>query len=210
MSTYAELTARLQDTVENSFTADQLAFFFQQAEKRVYQAVQIPALRKQDTGALVIGDNKYALPADFLYVYSIAVVDTDGTYSFLIDKDVNYIREAYPSPTATGTSKFYAIFDESDIILGPTPSAALTVEMQYGYYPESIVSAGTTWLSENYDPVLFNGALLEAARFLKFEQDIVTLYERMYAAALGQLKMFGDGKLRQDAYRSGQPRVGVE
>jgi hypothetical protein len=209
MSTYAELTARLQDTVENAFTADQLAFFFQQAEKRIYQAVQIPALRKQNTGALTPSNNKYALPADFLYVYSIAVVNNDGTYIFLIDKDVNYIREAYPSPTATGVPKFYAIFDASDIILGPTPAAALSVEMQYGYYPESIVTAGTTWLSENYDPVLFNGALLEAARFLKFEQDVMSVYENMYAASLGQLKVFGDGKLRSDAYRSGQPRVQV-
>jgi hypothetical protein len=209
MSTYAELTARLQDTVENSFTADQLAFFFQQAEQRLYQAVQIPALRKNQTASLT-EDNKYlSLPSDFLYVYSLAVVDGSGAYSYLLDKDVNYIREAYPTPTSTGLPKFYAIFDKDTLILGPTPDDDYTVEMHYGYYPESIVTAGTTWLSENYDSALFNAALLEAARFLKFEQDVVALYEKMFAASLAQLKVFGDGKLRQDSYRSGQPRVQV-
>jgi len=210
MSTYAELTARLQDTVENSFTADQLAFFFEQAEKKIYQAVQIPALRRNQTANLTANNKYLTLPGDFLYVYSLAVVDAGGAYNFLIDKDVNYIREAYPVPTATGTPKFYAIFDKDTLILGPTPGAALEVELHYGYYPESIVTAGTTWLSENFDPALLNGALMEAARFLKFEQDMVSLYDKMFGESLIQLKMFGDGKLRQDSYRSGQVRVPVQ
>jgi len=209
MSTYAELTARLQDTVENSFTADQLKFFFETAEKKIYQAVQIPALRKTSAGTLTTNNRFYTLPTDFLYVYSISVVRTNGSHEFLLDKDVNYIREAYPSSTVTGTPKFYAIFDADTLILGPTPSAALAVDLNYGYYPESIVTAGTTWLSDNYDPVLINGALVEAARFLKFEQDMVGLYDKMFGETLQQLKVFGDGKLRTDAYRTGQARVPV-
>lgn len=210
MSTYAELTALLEDTVENSFTADQLAFFFQQAEQKIYQAVQIPALRKNQTATLT-QDNKYlTVPTDFLYVYSLAAILPSGEYTYLVDKDVNYIREAYPSPTATGTPKFYAVFDADTLILGPTPNAALTVELHYGYYPASIVTAGTTWLSTNFSPALINGALVEAARFLKLEQDMVGLYDKLFGESLVLLKQFGDGKLRRDGYRSGQIRVPVQ
>ena len=207
---YSELTALLEDTVENSFTAEQLAFFFQQCEQKVYQAVQIPALRKNQTANLTLGNKYLSLPTDFLYVFSLAVVKPGDVYEYLVDKDVNYIREAYPVPTVTGVPKFYAIFDKDTLILGPTPEANFGVELHYGYYPESIVTAGTTWLSENYDPVLINGALVEAARFLKLEQDMVGLYGTMFSEALMQLKYFGDGKLRQDAYRSGQTRVPVK
>jgi hypothetical protein len=206
---YSELTALVQQTVENEFTAEQLAHFTNLAEQRLYQAVQIPALRKNQT-ASVTATNKYlSLPSDFLYVYSLAVIDNNGAYTYLLDKDVNYIREAYPTPTATGLPKFYAIFDKDTLILGPTPDDGYMVEMHYGYYPESIVTAGTTWLSENYEAALFNGVLLEAGRFLKLEQDTMAQYEQLYAVALTQLKVFGDGKLRQDSYRSGQPRVPV-
>jgi hypothetical protein len=207
---YSELTALLEDTVENSFTAEQLAFFFQQAEQKIYQAVQIPALRRNQTANLTLGNKYLSLPSDFLYVFSLAVVKADGAYEYLVDKDVNYIREAYPTPTTTGTPKFYAIFDKDTLILGPTPEANFGVELHYGYYPESIVTAGTTWLSENYDPVLINGALVEAARFLKLEQDMIGLYGTMFTEALMQLKIFGDGKLRQDSFRSGQARVSVK
>jgi hypothetical protein len=207
---YSELTALLEDTVENSFTAEQLAFFFQQAEQKIYQAVQIPALRRNQTANLTLGNKYLSLPTDFLYVFSLAVVKADGAYEYLVDKDVNYIREAYPTPTTTGTPKFYAIFDKDTLILGPTPEANFGVELHYGYYPESIVTAGTTWLSENYDPVLINGALVEAARFLKLEQDMIGLYGTMFTEALMQLKIFGDGKLRQDSFRSGQARVSVK
>ena len=210
MTTYATLCERLEDTVENSFTADQLAFFFETAEKKIYQAVQIPALRRNQTGLLTASNKYLTLPTDFLYVFSLAVVKADGAYEYLVDKDVNYIREAYPVPTATGVPRFYAIFDKDTLILGPTPSAALEVELHYGYYPETIVTAGTTWLSENFDPVLINGAMVEAARFMKLEQDMVALYDKMFGESLIQLKTFGDGKLRQDAYRSGQARVPVK
>lgn len=207
---YASLCTRLEDTVENEFTADQLALFADLTEQKLYQAVQIPALRKNVTGNLTATNKYLTLPTDFLYVYSLAVVDAlTGAYQFLIDKDVNYIREAYPVPTTLSTPKYYAVFDKDSLILGPTPDASYEVELHYGYYPESIVTAGNTWLSDNYDSALFNGMLVEAARFLKLEQDTVAMYEKMFTASLTQLKIFGEGKLRSDTYRSGQPRVTV-
>lgn len=144
-----------------------------------------------------------------MYSYSLAVVDGSGLYHFLINKDVNFIREAYPSPTSTGLPKHYAYFDEDTFIVGPTPDSGYTVELHYGYYPESIVTAGTTWLGDEFDSALLNGSLLEAARFMKAEQDTIANYEKMYLQSITLLKALGDGKLRADAYRSGQPRFPV-
>jgi hypothetical protein len=203
---YVDLKANIQEICETSFTDAQLAMFTQQAEQIIYNTVQIPALRKTFTGALVIGNKHLATPSDFLYSYSLAVVDGAGTYHFLINKDVNFIREAYPTPTATGLPKHYAYFDDIQLILGPTPDAAYTAELNYGYYPESIVTAGTTWLGDEFDTALLNGALVQAIRFLKGEQDMIAVYERLYVQALQLLKNLGDGKLREDTYRSGQVR----
>lgn len=206
---YTELKTNIQDIAEDSFSDDQLAMFVQLAEQAIYNSVQIPALRKNSTGALT-ADNKYlTTPTDFLYSYSLAVVDGSGSYHFLINKDVNFIREAYPSPTSTGLPKHYAYFDEDTFIVGPTPDSGYTVELHYGYYPESIVTAGTTWLGDEFDSALLNGSLLEAARFMKAEQDIIANYEKMYLQSITLLKALGDGKLRADAYRSGQPRFPV-
>jgi hypothetical protein len=207
MSTYAELSARLADTVENAFSAEQMAFFFQLAEQKIYTAVQLPALRKNQVGSLTATNKYLTLPTDFLYVFSLAVVLPTGEYSYLLDKDVNYIREAYPTPTATGTPRHYAIFDANTLIIGPTPADSLVVELHYGYYPESIVTAGTTWLSENFESVLFNCALLEAARFLKLETDTIANYQAMFDESNARLKMLGDGKLRQDNFRVPQVRI---
>lgn len=206
---YTELTTNIQDITENTFTSAQLAMFTEQAEQRIYNTVQIPALRKNVTGTLT-NNNKYlSTPTDFLYTYSLAVVDGSGNYSYLLNKDVNFIREAYPSPTSTGLPKHYAYFDDNTFIVGPTPNSNYTVELHYGYYPESIVTAGTTWLGNEFDTALLNGALVEAIRFMKGEPDMVALYEKMYAQAIALLKNLGDGKLRQDAYRSGQVRIQV-
>jgi hypothetical protein len=139
----------------------------------------------------------------------LAVIDSVGKYNYLLNKDVNYIREAYPIPTSSGIPKCYANFDQNTFILGPTPNLAYSVELHYGYYPESIVTAGTTWLGTEFDTILLNGALVEAIRFMKGEQDMVDLYQKMYLQALTLYKTMGDGKLRQDAYRSGQVRVPV-
>lgn len=203
---YAELKTNIQDICENSFTDEQLAMFTQQAEQKIYNSVQIPALRKNVTANLTAGNKYLALPSDYLYTYSLAVQDADGDYVFLLDKDVNFIREAYPSASATGFPAHYANFDDTAFILGPTPDTAYFTELHYGYYPESIVTAGTTWLGDEFDSALLNGALVEAIRFMKGEQDMVNMYNQMYVLSVGLLKNLGDGKLRGDTYRSGQPK----
>jgi len=206
---YTNLKANIQDICENTFTDDQLALFTDQAEQKIYNTVQIPALRRNVSGALTSGNKYLSTPTDFLYTYSLAVLDSSSVHTFLINKDVNFIREAYPNPATTGVPVHYAYFDEDSFILGPTPNAALNVELHYGYYPESIVTAGTTWLGDEFDSALLNGSLLEAIRFIKGEQDMVANYEKLYVHAIGLLKNLGDGKLREDAYRAGQYRQAV-
>ena len=206
---YTELKTNIEDICENSFTDDQLAMFTQQAEQKIYNTVQIPALRRNVTGTLS-ADNKYlSTPSDFLWSYSLAVVDGSGVYHFLLNKDVNFMREAYPNPTDTGLPKHYAYFDDNTFIVGPTPDSSYSSELHYGYYPQSIVTAGTTWLGDEFDSALLNGALIEAIRFMKGEPDIVAMYEKLYLQSVTLLKGLGDGKLREDAYRSGQFRVPV-
>jgi hypothetical protein len=204
--TYSEICALVQDTVENSFTAEQLALFCQQTEQKAYNTVQPPALRDNQTGTLTAANPYLALPPDFLYVFSLAVIRADGSYDFLIDKDVQYIRSAYPSPLVLGQPKVYSQFDVDTLLLGPTPDSNYSVELQYAKYPESIVTAGTSWLGDTLDSVLFNGMCLEAARFLQMDADIITLYGKMFDSALADLKQLSDAKLRQDTYRTGQVR----
>ena len=206
---YTDLKTNIEDICENSFTDAQLAMFTQQAEQKIYNSVQIPALRKNVTGTLTTSNKYLSSPSDFLYSYSLAVIDGDGTYHYLINKDVNFIREAYPSPSSTGLPKHYAYFDEDTFIVGPTPDSSYSVELHYGYYPESIVTAGTTWLGDEFDSALLNGALIEAVRFMKSEPDIIANYEKLYLQSITLLKNLGDGKLREDTYRSGQFRSPV-
>lgn len=206
---YTELKTNVEDICELSFTDAQLAMFTEQAEQKIYNAVQIPALRKNVTGNMAASNVYLSVPSDFLYVYSLAVIDGSGNYTFLLSKDVNFIREAYPTATATGLPKHYAIFNDDVFILGPTPDAAYSTELHYGYYPESIVTAGTTWLGDEFDSALLNGTLVEAIRFMKGEPDMIALYEKMYISAMSLLKVLGDGKLRSDTYRSGQPTLPV-
>lgn len=216
---YTELSARIQAYAENDFpasagnlsSAQQIATFVQQAEERIYNSVQIPALRKNVTGTCTTGNKYLACPSDFLSVYSIAVIGADGAYEYLLNKDVNFIRAAYPTPTDTGTPKYYALFGprsanptELSFILGPTPSASLGIELHYFFYPESIVTAGTSWLGDNYDPVLLYGALREAYIYMRGEADMIQNIEAKYQEAVGQLKRLGDGLERNDAYRAGQ------
>jgi len=203
---YAELTASIQDYTENTFAPDQLATFVEQAEQRIYNTVQLPALRRNATSNLVTGQKYMNTPQDYLSVFSFAVMDDTGRYEYLLDKDVNFVRAAYPSPTSTGIPKYYALWDQDTFIFGPTPDASYTVELHYFYYPESIVTAGTSWLGDNFDTALLYGALIEAATFMKQEPDIIQQYTTRYMEALGLLKQLGDGKNRQDAYRNGQVR----
>lgn len=213
---YAELCTNIADICENSFTAEEFAMFTKQAEQKIYNTVQLPTLRKNVTGTTSANNKYLSAPTDFLSVYSLAVIDGSGNYEYLLNKDVNFIRQAYPSPTSTGIPKYYAIFgpnsnDDAELtfILGPTPGLAYSVELHYFYYPESIVTAGTSWLGDNFDSALLNGALIEAIRFIKGEPDMITLYEKMYLQTIQLIKNLGDGKLRQDAYRSGQVRLPV-
>jgi len=213
---YAELTATIEDYTENTFTSDELATFTKQAEQRIYNAVQLPNLRKNVTGSLTSGNKYLSCPTDFLAVYSMAVIKADGSYEYLLNKDVNFIRQAYPAPSDTGLPEHYAIFgprsddpNELSFIVGPTPDASYVMELHYFYYPESIVTAGNSWLGDNFDSALLNACLLEAITFMKGEPDLVKLYQDRYTQSLILLKNLGDGKDRQDAYRSGQTRVQV-
>jgi hypothetical protein len=191
--------------------------FIKQAEQRIYNTVQIANLRKNVTGALTSGNKYLSCPNDFLSVYSLAVYPAaGGEYLFLLNKDVNFMREAYPNPTTTGKPKHYAIFgpqsndvNELSFILGPTPDAAYGAELHYYYYPESIVTAGATWLGDNFDSALLYGTMCEAVTYIKGEADMVKLYQDRYVQAIALLKNLGDGKQRMDAYRDGQVRVPV-
>lgn len=222
MMTYAQLKTNIQDIVENTFTDDQLAMFVQQAEQKIYNSVQLASLRSNQVGSLSAGNPYLSCPSNFLSVYSLAVVKANGEYQYLLNKDVNFIREAYPNPGTVTTSvrglpKHYAIFgpatldsNELTFILGPTPDAAYVVELHYYYYPQSITVTGTTWLGDNFDSALLNGSLIEAIRFMKGEDTMVKLYSDMFGQSLILLKQLGDGKQRMDAYRDGQVRYPVK
>ena len=190
--------------------------FVRQAEQRIYNSVQFPSLRRNVTGFTTTSNKYLECPSDFLAVYSMAVVDGTGRYEYLLNKDVNFIRQAYPAPTSVGLPRYYALFgprsnDEKELsfILGPTPDAQYSVELHYFYYPESIVTAGQTWLGDNFDSVLLYGALVEAYTYMKGEQDMLQLYNTKFMEALALAKRLGDGMERTDAYRTGQVRVPV-
>jgi len=220
---YAALSSNIQAYTENTeanFIAE-IPVFVQQAEQRIYNNVQFPSIRKNVTGVMSINNKYLACPNDFLAVYSMAVIDATGAYEYLLNKDVNFIRSAYPTPTETGLPRYYALFgptvassvitDELSFILGPTPDDAYDVELHYYAYPESITVAadGRTWLSDNYSPVLLYGTLLEAYVFLKGEQDMLVAYKAKYDEALSQLNRLGTGLERGDAYRDGQAKIKV-
>ena len=236
--TYNELFIAVKNYLQNDFPTntwtnvagtgtttsdgtDQIDLFITQAEERIYNTVQIPPLRKNVTG-LTTNANKYlSCPSDFMSVFSMAVIDGTGVYEYLLNKDVNFIRAAYPTPTDTGIPKYYALFgptvttgvitDELSFILGPTPDAAYSVELHYYAYPESITVAadGRTWLGDNYSPVLLYGTMVEAYIFLKGEQDMMAAYQGKYDEALAQLNRLGTGLERGDAYRDGQAKIKV-
>jgi hypothetical protein len=229
---YSELSSAIQTYTENNFPAitladsstvsstSQINRFIEQAEQRIYNSVQFPSLRKNVTGTITASNKYVSCPNDFLAPYSMAVYPYGGgDYTFLLNKDVNFIREAYPSPTSTGTPKYYALFgptiassvitNELSLILGPTPDTTYSTELHYYYYPESITTASTTWLGDNFDTVLLYGSLVEAYTFMKGEPDLIAVYDTKYKEALALAKRLGDGMERQDAYRSGQFRQAV-
>jgi hypothetical protein len=213
---YAELVVAVSDYTENTFQTTDMNTFINQAEQRIYNTVQFPSLRKNVTGITTINNKYISCPTDFLASYSFAVIDASGNYSYLLNKDVNFIRESYPSPTDTAIPKYYALFGprsdlpyELSFIVGPTPDAQYNLELHYFFYPESIVTASNTWLGDNFDTVLLYGTLVEAYTYMKGEQDMMALYDGKYKEALALAKRLGDGLERQDAYRSGQYRQTV-
>lgn len=215
---YTELVTAVEDYCENTFPTADMNTFIQIAEENIYNTVQLPSLRKNVTGNLTANNKYLSAPTDLLSVFSLAVIDgTTGDYEYLLNKDVNFIRQAYANPSDTGFPQHYAIFgptigdpNELSFIVGPTPDSSYAVELHYYFYPESIVTAGTTWLGDNFESALFNGTMVEAITYMKGEPDLVNLYRTRYQESLVLLKNLGDGKLRQDAYRDGQVRVKVQ
>jgi hypothetical protein len=195
----------------STFTSkEQIDTFIKEAEQRIYNSVQILALRKNVTGQVTAGNRYLSTPSDWLANFSLAAIDpVTGGYEYLLNKDVNYIREAFPFPATSGKPTHYAYFDEDSYILGPTPDADYVMELHYFYYPQSIVDAGTSWLGDNFDSVLLYGSLLEAYTFMKGETDVIQNYTARYNEALALLKQLGEGKNRQDMYRTQQARVPV-
>ena len=208
---YAQLVAAIQSYTENQYTTTDINTFIQNAEQRIYNTVQLPDLRKNVTGNMTSGNKYFSLPSDWLSTFSIAVINANNEYTYLLNKDVNFIREAFPDTDSDfyGVPQYYAIFNDTTMLLGPTPDGNYNSELHYYYYPESIVTAGNTWLGNNFDTALLYGALLEAAAFLKEEPDTVAMYTARYNEAMQLLQNLGEGKNRRDAYRSGQERIPV-
>ena len=218
---YAQLVVAVSDYCENSFPTTDMDTFIRQAEQRIYNTAQPANLRKNVTGTITSANKYLSAPTDFLSVYSMAVYpEAGGDFLYLLNKDVNFMREAYPNQNATGKPKHYAIFgptvtalgavtNELSFIVGPTPDAVYAVELHYYYYPESIVTAGTTWLGDNFDSVLLYGTICEALMYMKGEPDMVQLAQSRYVQAVALYKNLADGKQRADAYRDGQVRVSV-
>lgn len=216
---YTELAGSIRAYTENDFpdtigtgglTSDeQIDTFIREAEQRIFNTVQLLDLRKNVTGSCTASNKYLSVPTDWLATFSLAVIDGDGNYEYLLNKDVNFIRQSYPNPNDNGLPYCYAYFDQNSFILGPTPDDDYEVELHYFYYPESIVDAGTSWLGDNFDSALLYGSLLEAYTFMKGEQDVLAEYQKRYDEAMAMLKQLGEGKNRQDMYRSGQVRYPV-
>lgn len=218
--TYDELVTAVQDYSENNFPTLDMNRFIEQAEQRIYNSVQLPSLRKNVTGVVSPANKYLTCPTDFLSSFSLAVIENYGTatetYTYLLNKDVNFIREAYPMPSDTGVPKYYALFGsnstnplELTFIVGPTPDLAYRMELHYYYYPESIVTAQQTWLGENFDTALLCGTLMEAITYMKGEQDMLALYQKRYDDAMALLKQLSDAKEQGDSYRDGLPKYKV-
>jgi hypothetical protein len=218
---YAALSTAIQDYTQNyetTFVAN-IPTFVQQAEERLYNTVLLPALRRNVTGVTTSSNKYLSCPTDFLSVLSLSVIDATGSQQYLLNKDVSFIRSAYPNATATGIPEYYSLFGptvasgaittELSFILGPTPDANYDVELHYYYYPESIVTAGTSWVGDNYDPVLLYGSLVEAYIFMKGEQDMMAYYDTKYKEAVQQLVRLGAGLEQGDTYRDTQFKMKV-
>jgi hypothetical protein len=217
---YAELVTAIQDYSENTFPTTDINRFIEQAEQKIYNSVQLPSLRKNVTGTVTANNRYLSCPDDFLASFSLAVIEnynlTNENYTYLLNKDVNFLRQAYPNPKDTGLPMYYALFGpqsanpkELSFMVAPTPDATYTVELHYFYYPESIVTANTTWLGDNFDTALLNMCLMEAITYMKGEQDLVVLYKSRADESMSLLKQLGDAKEKGDAYRDGLTKYPV-
>jgi len=210
---YTQLVTEIQSYAEDTFQTADINTFITQAEQRIYNSVQLPALRKNVTGTTTAGNKYLAMPTNWLATFSLAVINSANEYTYLLNKDVNFIRQSYPDTDSDfyGTPAYYAVFDSTAFIMGPTPDASYAVELHYFYYPESIttVTGGQTWLGDNFSSTLLYGSLLEAYTYMKGEADVLAQYQKRYDEAMVLLKQLADGKDRQDAYRSGQVRYPV-
>ena len=206
--TFTTLKSAMQDYLQNTETTfvDSLPTIIVQAENRILKSVQLPDFRKNTTGTMTSGNAYLSTPTDFMAPYSLAL-DNSG-YEFLLFKDVNFIREAYPVASTTATPKYYALFDDDSFILGPTPNSGYSVELHYFYKPTSITASGdgTSWLGDNAETVLLYGCLVEGYTFMKGQPDLLAVYEKQYQDALVNLKSLGEGYSTTDNYRSGAVR----
>jgi hypothetical protein len=208
---YSELVQAVKDYTENEETSfvNNIPVFVRQTEERLNRSVIMPEMRKTSQGTLTQANRFLTKPSDFLAVFSLAVLDASSNYSYLLPKDVNFIREAYPAVATQGFPKYYGHFSDGSVIVAPTPDAAYTVQLAYYYDPVSIVTAGTSWYGDNAETALLYGTLIEAYTYMKGEQDLIQLYEKRYTEALQQLYILGEGRLRRDTYRNNEPRPEV-
>ena len=214
--TYNELVTAVQSYTENTFPTVDMNRMIEQAEQKIYNSVQLPSLRKNVTGTCTTNNKYLSCPNDYLSSFSLAVMDATGSYYYLLNKDVNFIREAYPAPTDTGLPLYYGLFGpqysypaELSFLLGPTPDSDYNMELHYFFYPESIVTANQTWLGDNFDTALLNGVLMEAITYMKGEPDMLALYQSRYQEAMMLLKQLSDAKEKGDSYRDGVPKYPV-
>ena len=209
--TYSELKSLIQNYLQNTETqfVSDLPSIIKQAEERILKTIQLPVFRKNVSGTLTSGNEYLSTPTDFLDNFSLSFTSS-GSQTFLLFKDVNFIREAYPNSSTTGTPKHYALFDDGTFIIGPTPDSSYAVELHYFYRPASITAgadSGTTWLSDNAENALLYGSLLEAYIYMKGEPDLVSVYQQRFAQALDRLKNLGEGDNTVDNYRDDVVRV---
>ena len=206
--TYDQLKTAIQDYTQNTETSfvNNLPVFIRVAEERILKNVQLTLFRKNATANMTASNQYLAAPSDFLAPFSLSYTDGDGNKDFLEYKDVNFVQEFNPDASTTGAPRYYAYFDVSSFLIGPTPDSSYAVELHYFYRPASLTSgsgSSTTWLSTNAEVALLYGCLIEAYTYMKGEVDIMQEYEKRFAEAVISLKNFGEAKEVTDAYRTG-------
>jgi|TARA_R100000808_G_C2150619_1_gene159408 hypothetical protein len=207
--TLATLKTAIQDYTDNSESTfvTHLPDFIKAAEEKIFKSVDLDIFRKNVTSTLTTSDEFVNVPDDYLASFSFQIT-TSGSESFLLQKDVNYLREHTPSASTTGLPKYYARFSEDHFIVAPTPNSAYTVQLNYYFRPTSLTAgsdSGTTWISTNAPFALLYGSLLEAYVFMKGEPDIIKNYTDLYLQYMERLKDLGEARENTDGYRVGLP-----